>query len=66
LSNGLKQTGWDDKAITAENWRKEISSKISTYNWDKVISNVCPFVGKQRDLKLLTKENLIELLQYKG
>jgi hypothetical protein len=66
LGNVLNQTGLDGKAITAENWRKEISSQISTYNRDKVISNVCPFVEKQRDLELLTKETLIELLQNKG
>jgi hypothetical protein len=66
LGNVLNQTGLDGKAITAENWRKEISSQISTYNRDKVISNACPFVEKQRDLELLTKETIIELLQNKG
>lgn len=66
LNNALKQTGWKGREITAENWRKETSVQISKYNWDKVIADVRSFVEKQRDLELLTKENLIKMLKING
>ena len=53
LNNALKQT----------NWREETALKISKYDWDKVIADVRPFVEKQRDLEMLTKETLIQLLK---
>jgi hypothetical protein len=40
--------------------------RISKYHWDKVIADVRPFVEKQRDLGMLTKENLIKSLENKG
>jgi len=63
LNNALKQTGWKGKKITADNWRKETAVRISKYDWDKVITDVRPFVEKQRELEMLTKENLLKLLQ---
>lgn len=65
LDNALKQTGWTGEAVTVENWRKKISLQISKYDWDKVIADVRPFVEKQRDLEMLTKENLLKLLEAK-
>jgi predicted nucleotidyltransferase component of viral defense system len=65
LNNALKQTGWKGKEITDENWRKKTAIQISKYDWDKVITDVRPFVEKQRDLAILTKENLIKLLENK-
>ena len=66
LNHALKQTGGKGKAVTAENWRNKISVLISMYDWDKVMADVRPFVEKQRDLEMLTKENLIKLLENKG
>lgn len=65
LNNALKQTGWIGKAVTAENWRKKISVQVSKYDWNKVIADARPFVEKQRDLGMLTKEILIKLLENK-
>jgi len=63
LNNALKQTNWSGRKITANNWREETAVKISKYDWDKVIADVRPFVEKQRDLEMLTKETLIQLLK---
>jgi predicted nucleotidyltransferase component of viral defense system len=65
LNNALKQTGWKGKEITNENWRKETAIQISKYDWDKVITDVRPFVEKQSDLAILTKENLKNMLETK-
>jgi predicted nucleotidyltransferase component of viral defense system len=66
LNNALKQTGWRGRKITIDNWRKETAIRISKYDWDKVISDVRPFVEKQRDLEMLTKEILIKSLEGKN
>ena len=65
LNNALKQIGWKGKDFTDENWRKETTIQISKYDWDKVITDVSPFVEKQGDLAILTKENLIILIENK-
>lgn len=62
LNNALKQTGWSSGKITSENWKKETAKRISKYNWDRVIEDVRPFVERQKDLELLTKDNLIKML----
>lgn len=66
LNNALKQMGWKGREITAENWRKKISAQISNYDWNKVITDARPFVENQRDLAMLTKENLTGLLANKS
>ncbi|MBC8468995.1 MAG: nucleotidyl transferase AbiEii/AbiGii toxin family protein [Planctomycetes bacterium] len=62
LNNALKQTGFSGAEMTATNWRKEIALKVSEYDWLKVIADVHPFIERQEDLKILTKQNLIKLL----
>jgi predicted nucleotidyltransferase component of viral defense system len=65
LNNALKQTGWSGKKITESNWRSETAIRISKYDWKKVISDVRPFVEKQKELEMLTKEILLKLLENK-
>ena len=65
LNNALYQTGWRGRKITTDNWRKETAMQISKYDWNKVISDVRPFLEKQRDLEMLTKEILLKLLKSK-
>ena len=62
LNNALKQTGWQGQAITIENWKNETAQRISQYDWNKVIADVLPFIERQQELKLLTKENILKLL----
>lgn len=62
LNNALKQTLWQGREITYENWKSETSQRISEYDWSRVIADVRPFIERQQDLKLITKENLLKLL----
>jgi hypothetical protein len=66
LNNALAQSGWKGENITAETWRKNVIAAISAYDWNKVISDVRPFLEKQRELEMLTRENLIKLLKAHG
>jgi predicted nucleotidyltransferase component of viral defense system len=63
LNNALAQTHQRGRKITADNWRQNIISAISKYDWDKVIADVRPFVEKRSDLEMLTKDVLIKLLK---
>lgn len=63
LNNALKQTGWQGEAITIDNWKSQTAQRISEYDWNRVIADVRPFVERQQDLQLLTKENLLKLLE---
>ena len=63
LNNALKQTGWSGPEMTADNWRKEITLRVSRYDWDKVIADAHPFIERPEELKMLTKQNLIKLIK---
>jgi len=63
LNNALKQTGWTGPEITKDNWRKVTISRVSQYKWDRVVADVQPFIERQEDLEMLTRQNLIKLLE---
>jgi hypothetical protein len=63
LNNALTQSHWKGSTINADNWRQNIIAALSGYDWRKVIADIRPFVEKQRDLEMLTKEALIKLLR---
>ncbi len=62
LNNALSQTGFSGAEMTATNWRRETALRVSQYDWHRVIADVRPFIERQEDLKILTKQNLIKLL----
>lgn len=63
LNNALKQTGWSGPELTDDNWRQQIATRLSGFDWDKVIADVKPFIEKQSELQMLTLQNLSKLLQ---
>jgi len=63
LNNALKQTQWPGPEITKDNWREQTALRVSQFNWDKVISDVRPFIERQEDLQMLNKKNLTNLLR---
>jgi len=63
LNNALQQTGWSGSEMTAANWRNETALRVSRYDWDKVIADARPFIERQEELKMLTKQNLLKLLK---
>ncbi len=63
LNNALDQTGWQGGGITKENWRAAVQEKIETMEWKRVIEDVTPFLEKEAELRLLTRENILHLLQ---
>lgn len=62
LNNALAQTGWRGPALTAQNWRQVVAAQARRADWSKVVSDVRPFLERERDVELLTKDNLLKLL----
>ena len=66
LSNALAQSGWKGPAADTGNWRNLVASRLDELDWKAVTADVQPFVERQSDLKLLTRENLLRLLEEHG
>jgi predicted nucleotidyltransferase component of viral defense system len=65
LETGLKQTGWKGKKITKENWRDLLYQKIHATDWKKVEEDVKNFLEHPTDMKIFTKENVLQMIQSK-
>ena len=63
LNNALKQTDWSGTALTTENWRETVRSRIESISWEQALDDVQPFLASQQEIKLLTKNNLLGLLK---
>ena len=63
LNNALRQTGWQGRPLTERNWRKAVRERLQPVSWDEAVEDVTPFLGPGADSRLLTKENIIRLLQ---
>lgn len=62
LNNALHQTGWEGRTLTQKSWRKAIKDKLDTVAWDRVVSDVRPFLMPGSAPEILTRENLARLL----
>ena len=63
LNNALRQTNWDGPEVTLANWRELVCQRVETFRWKQVAEDVRPFLERPEDAALLTKENLLGLLQ---
>jgi len=63
LNNSLEQTGWDGPKATTANWRELVCRRVETFKWKQVARDVEPFLERAEDVALLTRENLLALLQ---
>ncbi|MBN2412459.1 nucleotidyl transferase AbiEii/AbiGii toxin family protein [candidate division KSB1 bacterium] len=62
LNNALSQKKSNGLFLTEKNWRGELRRKISDLQWSKVITDVRPFLEDEREITLLTRENMLDLL----
>lgn len=62
LNNALKQTNWTGPQITEDNWRKTLAEKLAHFDWGGIIADLKPFIEKQSELNIITKDNTLELL----
>jgi predicted nucleotidyltransferase component of viral defense system len=62
LNHALAQTGRTGASLTSENWRRIVQAQIESVSWEHVLDDVLPFLQTQQETDLLTKENLVNLL----
>ena len=62
LNAALVQTGWEGPYLTQSNWKEQVRNRLLVLNWDKARSDVRPFLERDRDLDLVTKDVLLHLL----
>lgn len=62
LNNALRQTDWQGSVVTKANWRAVVRENLEGVSWERVVSDVRPFLGPGADLGLLNEENLARVL----
>ena len=62
LHNALIQTGWDQAAITSDNWRAVVRERVRSLDWNRVLTDVRPFLEPRAGIETLTLDNLLSLL----
>jgi predicted nucleotidyltransferase component of viral defense system len=62
LNNALRQTDWPGGAVTNYSWKSVVSARLRELEWDRVQSDVRPFLEPTTDIELLTLSNLESLL----
>ena len=62
LNNALHQTEWSGAPLTEENWRDVVRQRVLTFDWPKVVADVRPFLDQEAGMEILTRENVLRLL----
>ena len=65
LNNALRQTDWDGEPLSPENWRDIVYQSIAGLQWEQVMADVRPFLEQESQITLLTRENLVRVLENK-
>lgn len=61
LENALRQT--KTSAMPREGWRAAVLRRLKTLDWKAVVADLRPFVERQSDLEVLSKEAVHKLLE---
>jgi hypothetical protein len=62
LNNALSQTHWQGKDLTADSWRSAVRRRLLGAVWERVVADVRPFLPRETDTSLLSRENLLRVL----
>jgi hypothetical protein len=62
LNNALQKTDWTGGLLDEGNWREAVRSRLQTVAWERVVSDVRPFLEPSADPALLTFENMMRVL----
>jgi hypothetical protein len=59
----LAQTGWTGPVLSPDNWRRPLIDRMDQLAWDAVRADVLPFLERPQEADLITRENLMSLLE---
>jgi predicted nucleotidyltransferase component of viral defense system len=66
LNNALIQTNWKGPVVSGSNWTVLLAKKIKDIHWEKAVEDTRPFIENTAALKLLTKENVLKILDQRN
>lgn len=62
LNNALKQTGWVGPELDQKRWRKAVRDRLESADWAQAVADVRPFLASEKELAMLTRQNLKQVL----
>jgi hypothetical protein len=62
LSNALAQTSWNGPAVTVDNWCQVVYDRLESISWEQALEDVRPFLAATKELDLLPRENILQVL----
>lgn len=62
LNAALRQGSWKGRALTPSSWKGAVRRRIAEMPWARIVSDVRPFIEREADLALMTRETLLSLL----
>ena len=62
LQASLAKTGMELSDTAVGEWRKIVSERIAAMDWARVVADVEPFLERSEEIELLTRENVLGLL----
>lgn len=62
LGNALRQTGWQGPDVAERHWALMTADRVREMDWQRVIDDVRPFLEREAELALLTREHVLSLL----
>ena len=63
FQTSLAQTGMQLTDRQVVDWRNLVAERITAMEWHRVVEDVHPFLERTEDLGLLTRENVLSLLE---
>jgi predicted nucleotidyltransferase component of viral defense system len=63
LNNALEQTSWGGPRLDGGSWRRVVAARLEQVDWAAAVRDVRPFLERQAEAGLLTREHLLNLLK---
>ncbi len=63
LNAALEQTGWPGDALEPQTWRVAVHQRLESLDWAPIEADVLPFLERQFDVELVSKDNVAQLLR---
>ena len=65
LNAALRQTEWPGPQMTPQGWRPAVAERLEALDWDRAAIDVRPFLERDDDAALVTKDNALRLLAHR-
>jgi hypothetical protein len=63
LNNALQQSGWEEGEVDEVTWRALVRQRVETYDWERVVADVQPFLESPSEIDLVSRENADRVLR---